>query len=125
MNVATILKQKGRAVTTASPAATLLEVAEKLSAKRIGAIVIVGAGGEVSGILSEHDIIRRLEEKRAQADLARAKRREEGLRRLQVASAEVLVPLLLCGFPVFIVMVFFPLGILLLRNLESIGGALR
>lgn len=60
MNVATILKQKGRAVTTASPAATLLEVAEKLSAKRIGAIVIVGAGGEVSGILSERDIIRRL-----------------------------------------------------------------
>lgn len=62
---------------------------------------------------------------RAQADLARAKRREEGLRRLQVASAEVLVPLLLCGFPVFIVMVFFPLAILLLRNLEAIGGALR
>lgn len=62
---------------------------------------------------------------RAQAELARAKRREEGLRRLQVASAEVLVPLLLCGFPVFIVMVFFPLAILLLRNLELIGGAVR
>lgn len=58
MNVATILRQKGRAVTTASPQATLLEIANKLAAKRIGAIVIVGTGGEVSGIVSERDIIR-------------------------------------------------------------------
>ena len=60
MNVVTILKQKGRAVTTASPNATLLEVANKLSSKRIGAIVVVGAGGEVAGIVSERDIIRSL-----------------------------------------------------------------
>jgi CBS domain-containing protein len=60
MNVAAILKQKGRAVTTASPAATLLEIARKLTAKRIGAIVIVGARGEVVGIISERDIIRAL-----------------------------------------------------------------
>ena len=62
MNVAAILRQKGRAVTTASPSTTLLEVANKLAAKRIGAIVIVGARGEVSGIVSERDIIRALAE---------------------------------------------------------------
>lgn len=60
MNVASILRQKGRAVTTASPATTLTEVAGKLAAKRIGAIVVVGAGGEVAGIISERDIIRKL-----------------------------------------------------------------
>ena len=60
MNVAAILRQKGRAVTTASPSTTLLEVANKLAAKRIGAIVIVGARGEVAGIVSERDIIRAL-----------------------------------------------------------------
>jgi CBS domain-containing protein len=60
MNVAAILRQKGRAVTTASPTTTLLEVANKLAAKRIGAIVIVGARGEVAGIISERDIIREL-----------------------------------------------------------------
>ena len=60
MNVASILRQKGRAVTTANPATTLLEVADKLAAKRIGAIVVVGTGGEVSGIISERDIIRKL-----------------------------------------------------------------
>ena len=60
MNVASILRQKGRAVTTASPAATLLEVADRLASKRIGAIVVVGAGGELDGIISERDIIRAL-----------------------------------------------------------------
>ena len=58
MNVAAILRQKGRAVTTASPATTLLEIGNKLSAKRIGAIVIVGQKGTVAGIISERDIIR-------------------------------------------------------------------
>lgn len=60
MNVAAILRQKGRAVTTAHPDMTLQEVANKLAAKRIGAIVVVGAGGEVAGIVSERDIIRAL-----------------------------------------------------------------
>ncbi len=64
MNVAAILRQKGRAVTTASPSTTLLEVANKLAAKRIGAIVIVGARGEVAGIVSERDIIRELANRR-------------------------------------------------------------
>ena len=62
MNVAAILRQKGRAVTTAAPGVTLLDVANKLAAKRIGAIVIVGARGEVAGIVSERDIIRSLSE---------------------------------------------------------------
>ncbi len=62
MNVAAILRQKGRAVTTASPAMTLLEAANKLAAKRIGAIVVVAPRGEVAGIISERDIIRALAE---------------------------------------------------------------
>jgi CBS domain-containing protein len=60
MNVAAILRQKGRAVTTAAPTTTLLEIADKLSAKRIGAIVVVGPRGEVAGIISERDIIHAL-----------------------------------------------------------------
>jgi CBS domain-containing protein len=60
MNVSAILRQKGRAVTTAGPDATLLNVAAKLAAKRIGAIVIVGPRGDVAGIVSERDIIREL-----------------------------------------------------------------
>jgi CBS domain-containing protein len=60
MNVAYVLRHKGHAVATAGPSTTLLEVAEKLAAKRIGAIVIIGAKGAVVGIISERDIVRAL-----------------------------------------------------------------
>ena len=42
MNVATILKAKGRAVSTARPDTTLQDVCAKLASKKIGAVVIVG-----------------------------------------------------------------------------------
>lgn len=58
MNVATILKSKGRAVTTASPSQPLHEIAESLAARKIGAIVVVGETGRVVGIISERDIVR-------------------------------------------------------------------
>jgi CBS domain-containing protein len=62
MNVATILKEKGRSVTTMSPQATMLEVCNKLAEKRIGAIVIVGEKGRVDGIVTERDVIRTVAE---------------------------------------------------------------
>jgi CBS domain-containing protein len=67
MNIAQILKSKGRAVATARPDVTLGEVIAKLAQKKIGAIVIVGDNGEVAGILSERDVIRRLVERGADA----------------------------------------------------------
>ena len=45
MNVATILKQKGRSVATVAPTATLQEVAKRLAQRRIGALVVVGSRG--------------------------------------------------------------------------------
>lgn len=58
MNVAAILKVKGRSVATAPPEDTVETVAQKLASRKIGAIVIVGDGGHVNGIISERDIIR-------------------------------------------------------------------
>jgi CBS domain-containing protein len=65
MNVATILKQKGRSVTTVPPTASLQEAAKRLAQRRIGALVVVGARGDIEGIISERDIIRALSEKGA------------------------------------------------------------
>ena len=62
MNIAQILKAKGRAVATVRPDAPLSEIIDRLAQKRIGAIVVVGDNGEVVGIISERDIIRRLAE---------------------------------------------------------------
>ena len=58
MNVAAILKGKGRTVVTTRPDASLEEIARKLAEKKIGAIVVMGDGGVLAGIVSERDIIR-------------------------------------------------------------------
>ena len=58
MNVAQILKQKGRDVLTIAPHHTLRHAAEMLGRRRVGAIVVADAAGAVLGILSERDIVR-------------------------------------------------------------------
>ena len=58
MNVATILKDKGRMVVSVKPETTLLEAAQTLAAHRIGAAVVIGKDGKLEGIVSERDIVR-------------------------------------------------------------------
>jgi CBS domain-containing protein len=65
MNVASILKSKGRSVTTAKPGMTLQDVAARLASKKIGAIVVVGSKSEVAGIISERDVVRAISERGA------------------------------------------------------------
>lgn len=65
MNVASMLKVKGKSVATASPEDTVEVVAKKLAGLKIGAIVIVSEAGQVAGIISERDIIRVLAERGA------------------------------------------------------------
>ncbi|MEM0922774.1 MAG: CBS domain-containing protein [Pseudomonadota bacterium] len=61
MNVLQLLKLKGsRTIETVAPQLSLSEVAELLSAKRIGALVVSTDGKTVAGIISERDIVRRL-----------------------------------------------------------------
>src|SRR5215471_10099292 len=67
MNVKTILAAKGGEVITIEPTADLAAAAQLLSAHRIGAVLIRGAGGRIAGILSERDIVRALSEHGAAA----------------------------------------------------------
>ena len=67
MYVTTILKVKGRSVITVRPDATLHDVAQKLAAKRIGAVVVVGDNGDTCGIISERDIMRAIGDRGAAA----------------------------------------------------------
>ena len=60
MNVAAILKLKGRGVVTAAPDTPLLEIAKLLGTHGIGCIVITGDDGKVVGIVSERDIVREI-----------------------------------------------------------------
>lgn len=71
MNVKTILAAKGNHlggdIISIEPTANLAEAANLLSAHRIGAVLIRGAGGRLAGILSERDIVRALSEHGADA----------------------------------------------------------
>ena len=57
MTVAVILKHKGAKVETVRPTATVQQICDLLTQKRIGAAVVVGAAGEVVGIISERDVV--------------------------------------------------------------------
>ncbi|EAU41222.1 hypothetical protein FP2506_00605 [Fulvimarina pelagi HTCC2506] len=58
MTIKRILEEKGRDVVTLTPSVTLAEVAQVLSEKRIGAIILVEDNGRLAGIVSERDIVR-------------------------------------------------------------------
>jgi CBS domain-containing protein len=60
MTVRHILARKGNAVTTAAPTAPIGEVVQVLAEKKIGGVVITGAGGRIVGIVSERDVVRAL-----------------------------------------------------------------
>jgi CBS domain-containing protein len=67
MTVSSILAAKGGDVITIEPTATLAAAAALLTKRRIGALVIVGAGKRVAGILSERDIVHAIAERGRQA----------------------------------------------------------
>ena len=71
MNVKTVLAAKqrnlGGVIIYIEPTADLAAAAKLLSAHRIGAVLIRGAGGRLAGILSERDIVRALSEHGAAA----------------------------------------------------------
>ena len=58
MTVKTILSQKGSDVATIAPTANVADAIKTLCDRKIGALVVTGAGGRIIGIVSERDIVR-------------------------------------------------------------------
>ncbi len=67
MIVKSILSAKGSDVVTIAPTATLAEATKILADRKIGALVVTGAGGRITGIVSERDIVRALARRGAEA----------------------------------------------------------
>jgi CBS domain-containing protein len=57
MTVKAILSTKGGIVHTIEPTATLADAVKDLAERRVGALVVTGAGDRVIGIVSERDIV--------------------------------------------------------------------
>lgn len=60
MTVKMILANKGTSVVTIEPTATLADAIGVLAERRIGALVVTGAGERLVGIITERDIVRML-----------------------------------------------------------------
>ncbi|MDH3678621.1 MAG: CBS domain-containing protein [Acidimicrobiia bacterium] len=60
MQVADLLKKKGREVATIEPTATIGSVCDLLRERGIGALVVSADGTTIDGIISERDIVRAL-----------------------------------------------------------------
>jgi CBS domain-containing protein len=71
MRISDVLRQKGTAVATVRPSATVRQLLTTLREHNIGATVVTTDGDAVVGIVSERDIVRNLEERGA--DLLDAK----------------------------------------------------
>jgi CBS domain-containing protein len=58
MLIAHVLRDKGAVVHTLHGDATLEQAAAQLDQRRVGALVVVGEGGAIVGVISERDIVR-------------------------------------------------------------------
>ncbi|HEX4701562.1 MAG TPA: CBS domain-containing protein [Pseudonocardiaceae bacterium] len=65
MRISDLLRQKGNAVATIAPTATIRQLLTTLRLHNIGATVVTD-GDAVVGIVSERDIVRRLDERGAE-----------------------------------------------------------
>ena len=57
MKVAEILKQKGQDVISVRPTESIETFSHRLRLARIGAMVVLGEGGSLDGIISERDVV--------------------------------------------------------------------
>jgi CBS domain-containing protein len=60
MTVQQLLEKKGRTVWSVEPGATVYEALELMAERNIGAVLVVGAGGDLAGIFSERDYARKI-----------------------------------------------------------------
>jgi CBS domain-containing protein len=60
MTVGALLKNKDRTVISVEPSTPVLEIAEIISSRRIGAVLVLDPEGDVLGIVSERDVVKAL-----------------------------------------------------------------
>jgi CBS domain-containing protein len=60
MRIADLLRKKGTAVATVTPETTVSTLLAGLAEKNVGAMVVIAPDGSIAGIVSERDVVRRL-----------------------------------------------------------------
>lgn len=60
MNVALILRDKGNTIVSVLPETPLMEIVTTIASRRIGAVLVRNAEGDLVGIVSERDVVKAL-----------------------------------------------------------------
>jgi len=60
----------------------------------------------------------------AQSEMLWTKRREAALKQINAAAAKVMFPVMLCGFPIFLLLTFFPVFLEIIELLRSVRSGL-
>ncbi len=60
MTVGLVLRNKDKSIVSVEPNASVLEIAQIISSRRIGAVLVLDDKGGVSGIVSERDVVKAL-----------------------------------------------------------------
>jgi len=63
MRIADLLRKKGSVVATVTPDTTVTTLLAGLAEHNVGAMVVVAPDGSIAGIVSERDVVRRLNER--------------------------------------------------------------
>lgn len=63
MRIQDVLRQKGNAVASVRPSATIVELLALLAEHRVGALIVADKDEAMVGIVSERDVVRRLNER--------------------------------------------------------------
>ncbi len=66
MLVGAVLKQKGAEVVTATPTSSVMDIANTITSRRIGAVVVCD-GDQLAGIVSERDVVKAISQHGAAA----------------------------------------------------------
>ena len=72
MTVGAVLKTKDKSVVSVKPSASVQEVAEIITSRRIGAVLVLDENGGVAGIVSERDVVKALAANAGSVDGLRA-----------------------------------------------------
>ncbi|WP_353204820.1 CBS domain-containing protein [Sphingomonas sp.] len=60
MNVASLLRIKGNTIVSVLPETPLMELVATIASRRIGAVLVCDAAGDLAGIVSERDVVKAL-----------------------------------------------------------------
>jgi CBS domain-containing protein len=60
MTIASILREKGNTIISVRPETPLMELVDTIASRRIGAVLVLDDAGNLTGIVSERDVVKAL-----------------------------------------------------------------